>query len=196
MPPASALAEMRKPYLVGPRIYLRPLEESDIGEAYISWLNDSEVSRYLGGSTGRFPATAESLKRYLERFRGSTTDVAFAIVEKSTGQHIGNVALNHIDWIHGTADTGLIIGRKDYWRKGYATEAWGLVLEYAFRRLGVRKLIAGAVVDNAGSIAALKKLGFMVEGTLRQECLIDGAYRDALRFGLLREEYMAGGANA
>ena len=179
--------DMRRPFLIGERLYLRLLEESDIGEDYLGWLNDVEVTRYL--ETGRFPSTLETMRKYLNHFRNSTTDMIFAIVDRETDHHVGNVTLNRISWIHRTADTGLMIGRKDFWGKGYAFEAWSLLIEYAFQRLGLRKIIAGAVADNKASIVALEKLGFRVEGTFRREYLIDGEYRDSVRLGLLREEF-------
>ena len=179
--------DMRRPFLVGQRLYLRLLEESDVGEEYVGWLNDYEVTRYL--ETGKFPSTPETILRYLERFQDSTTDLVFAIVDRETDQHIGNVTLNRINWIHRTADTGLMIGQREFWGKEYGFEAWRLVIEYAFQRLGLRKIIAGAVADNVTSLAVLKKLGFKAEGTLRQEYLVDGEYRDGVRLGLLREEF-------
>ena len=179
--------EMRRPFLIGEKVYLRLLEDSDIGEEYVGWLNDYEVTRYL--ETGKFPSTPDAIRKYLERFQDSATDLIFAIVDKDTDQHIGNVTLNRINWINRTADTGLIIGPKESRGKGYAFEAWSLILEYAFHRLGLRKIIAGAVVDNTASITILKKLGFKIEGTFRQEFLLDGEYRDGVRLGLLREEF-------
>jgi RimJ/RimL family protein N-acetyltransferase len=77
----------------------------------------------------------------------------------------------------------------EFWRKSYAFEAWSLLLEYAFEALGLRKIIAGAVVDNVPSMAVLDKLGFQVEGTLRQEFVMNGECRDAVRFGLLKHEF-------
>lgn len=178
---------MKRPFLIGKKVYLRLLEESDIGGEYVEWLNDYEVTRYL--ETGHFPSSPETIRKYLERFEDSTTDLIFAIVDTTTDQHIGNVTINRINWINRTADTGLIIGKKEFWGKGYAFEAWSLVLEYAFQRLGLRKIIAGAIVDNAPSITILKKLGFKIEGTFRQEFLVDGEYKDGVRLGLLREEF-------
>jgi len=178
---------MHHPFLVGEHLYLRRLEEDDLNETYLGWLNDAQVTRYL--ETGKFPSTMESLRAFWERFEHSSTDLLFAIVTVADDQHIGNVTLNHISWIHRTADTGLLIGEKDGWGHGYAFEAWSLLIDYAFRRLGLRKIIAGAIVDNAASVVTLKKLGFKIEGTFRQEYLVDGEYRDGVRLGLLREEF-------
>ena len=178
---------MRRPFLVGQRLYLRFLEESDITEDYIGWLNNHEVTRYL--ETGKFPSTPQTVRKYLERFIESTTDLIFAIVDRETEQHIGNITLNNINWIHRTADTGILIGQKEFWGRGYAFEAWSLIIEYAFERLGLRKIIAGSIADNLPSIHVLKKLGFKIEGTFRQQFLVEGAYRDAVCFGLFKEEF-------
>jgi RimJ/RimL family protein N-acetyltransferase len=178
---------MRRPYLVGEKVYLRPLEESDLGEEYLSWLNDDEVTRYM--ETGAFPVTPADLRRYLERFQNSTTDLIFAIVDRQSDQHMGNVTLNHINWIHRTADTGIMIGRKEFCGKGYAFEAWSLLIEYAFTRLGLRRIIAGAIAGNTASVKVLTKLGFKIEGTRRQHALVDSEYRDGIQFGLFRDEF-------
>lgn len=181
---------MERPFLVGHKLSLRPLEASDVGEAYVSWLNDPQVTRYM--ETGRTPSMVSSVQQYVERFRGSTTDFIFAIIDRASNRHIGNVTLNRINWHHRTGDTGLMIGCKEFWGKGYAFEAWGLLLDYAFHRLGLHKIVAGAVTDNVAAVAVLRKLGFTVEGVFRQEVFVEGAYRDCLRFGLLREEFRNG----
>lgn len=181
---------MKRPFLIGERIYLRPLEESDLNEEYLGWLNDYRVSQYL--EAGRFPVTMARTREYLQRFASGQTDIILALVDKQSDLHIGNVTLNRIDWINRTADTGLIIGRAEYRGKGYAFEAWALVLDYAFRRLGLHKIIAGSIAENAASVEVLKRLGFQVEGTFRSEILVDGEYRDVVRLGLLRKEFQSG----
>jgi ribosomal-protein-alanine N-acetyltransferase len=178
---------MHRAFLVGPRVYLRRLEDADVSEEYLAWLNDPDVTRYL--ETGRTPSSVESIRQFLRRFDGSTTDFIFAIVERRTDRHVGNITLNRISATHRTADTGLMIGRKDARGKGYAREAWALVAGYAFARLGLRKLIAGVVDGNVASQMSLEKLGFKVEGRLRQEYWVDGMWRDYIRLGLFREEF-------
>lgn len=172
--------------LSGTCVYLRPLTDSDVTDEYVSWLNDPEVTRYL--DVGGRLSTIATVREYLKRFDGSSTDLIYAIVDKATGKHIGNVTLNRIRWPHATADTGLLIGDKAFWRRGYATEAWYLVLEEAFRGHGLYKVTAGACVANTASIAVLRKLGFQVEGILRGEFFLDGERLDVLRLGLMRNE--------
>ncbi len=178
---------MKRPFLIGERVYLRSLQESDLGEEYLRWLDDYEVTRFL--EVGKFPSNSAMLGKYLERFQNSTAQLIFAIMDQETEAFIGTATLNLISWVHRTADTGLMIGNKDFWGKGYAVEVWSLVIDYAFQRLGLRRITAGTVVGNVASTVILKKLGFEVEGTLRRHWLVDGEYQDGILFGLFREEF-------
>lgn len=176
-----------QPVLRGQKLFLRALERADITDAYVRWLNDPDVTRYL--ETGREPVSKDDIDRYLRRFEGSSSDFIFGIFDQATGRHVGNVTLNRIDRVHGTADTGLMIGDKAFWARGYASEAWSLVVGWAFADLGLRKIVAGACEPNVASARALQRLGFRLEGIHRGECLVDGQHVDALRFGLFRDEF-------
>lgn len=80
-----------QPYLVGGRIYLRLLHKRDIDGKYLSWLNDSEVTKYM--EAGIFPTTQKDLEEFYERISKSKTDVMFSIVKKRNDRHIGNIKL-------------------------------------------------------------------------------------------------------
>lgn len=168
--------------LVGEKVSLNALEAVDVNHDYLGWLNDPEVMRYLG-SAGSW-STRESLLTYLERFRESTSDLLLAIRDCQTGLHIGNVTINHVNWTTRTGHLGIMIGRKEYWGKGYALEAMKLFLEYLFRQVKLRKVTAGAPVDNVASIVTLKKLGFTTEQVLRNHVLVSGVPRDVVRLAL------------
>lgn len=178
---------MGQPNLIGEKVSLRPLVAEDINGPYLDWLNDPEVTYYL--EVGRAKSTRETSSRYLEHFKNSQSDFIYAICDKETGKHIGTVTLNHIHPIHKTADSGIMIGDKDYWGKGFAYEAWGLLLNYAFTELKLNKIIAGAAKENVASLRLQEKLGFKIEGELRQEFFCDGKYLDAVRTGLLATEF-------
>ena len=179
---------MRIPFLVGERIYLRPLDESDITEENIEWLNDTETTRFLE-MTGAFPATYDTMKQWLEKYENSTTNLAFALVHKSTDRHIGNIALTDINWIHRTAVISLLIGVKEFWGKGYGTESQSLIIDYAFNRLGVRKMHSNPIVSNIPSVKIAEKLGFQLEGVMRKDIFLEGEYHDKLRMGMFPNEF-------
>ena len=139
----------------------------------------------LGESGGCNAAIA-----HLER-RNDRTSILLAIVIKSDQRHIGNIKLGSINWIHRLADMGILIGEKDCWGKGYATEAIRLVAGYAFEILNLHKLVAGVYSMNEGSSRAFLKAGFMREGAFKEHYFCEGRYVDSEMLGLLAPRYVA-----
>jgi len=164
--------------LDGPRLQLRPLRESDAGPAYLAWMHDRDVVRHL---EARFHEhTLAGLRDYV-RAQLANPDVRFfAICLKPDGRHIGNIKLGPIDRPHRRADIGILLGDKDCWGRGLASEAITLLSEHAFGALGLRKLTAGAYATNVGSIRAFEKAGFAIEARLRAHYASDAGLVDAV----------------
>lgn len=171
------------PFLESARLYLREVRPSDVNEAYYRWMNDPEVTHYL--ESRFYPNSMEGLREYVIAKLGDRNNVFLAIVLKDADRHIGNIKLGPIDWIHRVADIGLIIGEKDCWGRGYATEAIRLISKYAFEQLNLHKLTAGCYSSNQGSAKAFQKAGFMVEGVRKDHFYIDGRYVDDILLGLV-----------
>ncbi len=75
------------------------------------------------------------------------------------------------------------------WGHGYATEAAGALLQWAFESLDLNRVQAEADTRNAASARVLEKLGFVREGTLREDCVVDGDVSDSWVYGLLEREW-------
>jgi len=177
------------PFLAGSQVYLRPLEKTDLGEHYLAWLNDPEVTRYL--ETGVFPTTRQDLEKFFESVTGSRTQVILAIMDKKSNRHIGNVKLGPIDWLHRRAVFGILIGEKKFWGRGIGQEVTRLAVEYAFLRLNLNRVSLGVSVEHKSGVRCYEKIGFRVEGCFRQDLFRNGEYHDRLWMGLLRDEYLA-----
>ena len=184
------IPRMRRPFLIGEKVYLRPIEASDLTGPYVNWLNDYEVTQFM--ETGSFPTTEESLQKYAQSVIHSSNNVMLAIIEKKSGIHVGNIKLGSIQWIHRRADVGIMVGDRRAWGKGYGHEATALVLAYAFRRLNLHKVTLGVYADHDGAVRSYKKLGFAVEGTLKQHLFRDGSFHDEYVMGILRSDYEKG----
>jgi ribosomal-protein-alanine N-acetyltransferase len=172
------------PFLAGNRIYLREVRLTDVNENYYRWMNDQEVTRFL--ESRFYPNSIEKLAEYVTEKLGDRNNVFLAIVRKDGNRHIGNIKLGPMEWIHRVGDVGLIIGEKDCWGQGFATEAIKLVVEYAFGQLNLRKVSAGCYAGNQGSVKAFQKAGFVIEGVRRQHYYCNGKYNDAILLGILR----------
>lgn len=181
-------------FLKGKGIYLAPFTGQEDLDVYAGWLNDSETTLFMG--SGRFPATRESLKGYIERSTGNSAGMLLGIFLIKEGMHIGNITLQQIDWRNRSAEIGILIGDKGSRAKGYGKEAIRLITHHAFMRLNLRKLYAGVIEGNTPSLKAFEKIGFKVEGVLREHFYLDGKYIDCFRMGLLRPEFISAGPEA
>jgi [ribosomal protein S5]-alanine N-acetyltransferase len=171
----------------GATVLLRPLERSDLNPRYLGWLNDPEVTRYT--EIGTFPSTSEDLENYFRAITGSRNDVILAIVDKRSGQHVGNVKLGPIHWTHRSATLGILIGEKEFWGKGVGLEATRLMVEYGFGRLNLNRIDLGVFAEHEAAVHCYEKAGFKIEGRMREDLFQDGEYKDRLWMGLLRSEY-------
>ena len=162
--------------------YLRKISIDDCDKNYLSWMNDPEINKYL---ESRFMThTIDSLKDFVTSMNNSENNVLFAIIDKESDNHIGNIKLGNIHPIHKYADIGLIIGDKNYWGRGIATYAIKLVSEFAFDELNLRKVFAGVYENNIGSIRAFEKCGFKKAYIKKDTYFFKGDFIDAFVFEL------------
>ena len=161
--------------LQGSQVYLRPLSLQDVSDDYIAWMNDYEVVKY---TESRFMQhTRQSIEDFVRGANNENTHT-FAIIAKEGDTHIGNIKLGGINWHHRYADVGLIIGSKEHYGRGIATECIRLVTEYAFKHLVLHKVWCGIYEPNIGSLRAFQKAGWEIYGTEPQKCLFEGQYVD------------------
>lgn len=181
---------MEKPFIEGKTFYLRALEESDLDGPYLKWLRDPEVTRYM--TAGLFPQTKKDLRSFYEKAVLDRNAVYFAIIDKKTNKHIGNVKLDKIDQINRRCEFGILIGDKKYWGKGLCHEVTKLVVEYAFTKLNLRKVCTATVEENKAAAKCYKSVGFKVEGVLREmhHDHTTNKYVNHVVFGLLKREFV------
>jgi RimJ/RimL family protein N-acetyltransferase len=103
---------------------------------------------------------------------------------------IGTVNAWELDRARGTVSYWLL---PEYHGEGYATEAMTLFLDHLFDARAVRGVEAHVFAHNDASRDLLDRLGFALEGTLRQNNFVEGEYRDEYVYGLLREEWVEAG---
>ncbi len=179
---------MYHPFIVGEKIYLRGLERTDLEGEYFDWLNDREVTKFL--DSGFFPNTMEKMEEYYSNIALSPNNLMLAIIDKESDKHIGNIKAGPINWVTGVASLGIMIGNKEFWGRGYGTEAIRLVLDYAFKSLNLHKVTAGIVANHQASIRAFQKAGFEIEGRAKSQFFLDGEYCDSLYLGIVKEDFL------
>src|SRR3989338_1237098 len=164
----------------GKRIYLRGLERKDLKGNYFQWLNDPVVCQY--NSHAVFPNTEKEMEEYLEFTARAKNAVVFAVILKRGDVHIGNISLQRIQWVDRTAEFAVLMGEKQYWGKGYASEAASLIVRYGFERLNLQRIHCGTSADNIVMQKLAKNLRMKPEGRRRRALYKNGHYVDLLEY--------------
>ncbi len=162
----------------GERIYLRLLHHGDASKDYLNWLKDPLINKFLECRRERY--SLKKIKVFIEKARKSKNNFLFGIFLNNNGEHIGNVKIGNINSFHRFADLGILIGKKEFWGKGYGTETIRLVTRFAFRKLKLHKIFAGIYANNKGSYKAFIKCGYKKAGILKKHRYFNKAYVDEL----------------
>lgn len=137
------------------------------------------------------PATRESL---LKRLLESTSDLtdpkatSFRWMVELDGRIIGTVAARELSRFQGRIEIGYMLSSA-YHGRGIGTRVVGRVLERLFEWPFLHRVWLTTAADNLASRALARKLGFTLEGVMREHYLIDGQRKDQQVWGLLRSEW-------
>jgi RimJ/RimL family protein N-acetyltransferase len=161
--------------------------EADADGPYVSWFNDADTCR--GNSHHVRPYSAADARAYIARVAAAPDQLVLAIVRREDGRHIGNIALQAINPVYRTAELSIMVGERDAWGQGYASEAARLLCDHGFRALNLHRIACGTFAGNGGMRRVAERLGMREEGVRRQAAFKDGAYVDVVEYGVLRAEY-------
>ncbi len=180
---------MQTPYLIGERVYLRPLNRDD-APTLQRHINHPEVVRTL--AVWR-PMSLESETAFIDRITQSESDVVLGIALKEDDRLIGSAGLHGIDWRSRVGEFGIQIGDPVEWGKGYGTEVTRLVTGYGFEGLGLHRVWLRVYDHNPGGLRAYEKVGYVREGVMRQAVWREGAFHDVIVMAMLAPEWKAAG---
>lgn len=174
-------------FLVGERVYLRPVERTDM-RLILKWANDPEI-RAVTGKVRPFTATAADA--FYEKLADDKQRDWFVIGLRENDRLIGETGLLRMFPAWRTTDLSIIIGEKDVWRQGYGTEVMDLMLDYAFGYLNFHRVAIGVVGFNKPALRFYEKVGFKKEGIQRDGYYYGHRYSDFVMMSILEHEYRA-----
>jgi len=150
----------------GTKVALTPQQRENV-PTYWKWICDPEVNVGLTdiGACVSIEKEYEWYDSNVAKAGGGS--VNFDIHEVNGMRLVGDCALFDIDHAAGTAELGLIIGEKDCWNRGYATETVALLARYAFDILGLSSVILNVYDFNERAVAAYRRAGFREVGRHR-----------------------------
>ena len=177
------------PALTGTQVTLRELRASDAPSLFLALATD-EVTRFISPP----PATIEGFQKFIawtHRQRVAGQYVCFAVVPRGSDTALGLFQIRSLEPAFGAAEWGFALA-PELWGSGVFTDGAQLAIDFAFDTLGAHRLEARASVRNGRGNAALRKLGALREGTLRNSFLRNGEYHDQALWTILADEWRSG----
>ncbi|HVB18938.1 MAG TPA: GNAT family protein [Acidimicrobiales bacterium] len=175
------------PALRTERLRLRPFNDADASALFALHRNAS-VLRYWDAPPWREPQRAERFIVACREMAEEGTGARVAVETLIDEVFIGWCGLTRWNQDFRSASMGYCF-EEAAWGHGYATEAAGTLLQWAFDSLNLNRVQAETDTRNTASARVLEKLGFVREGTLREDCVVNGEVSDSWVYGLLRREW-------
>ncbi len=162
-----------------------------MAKSFVHWDWDSECHRLADSDPAQLWSEKKIKERIEKKFEKDPMEgVRFSIRTLSEDKFIGEISM-WFNWQHGDAWIGIVIGERDYWGKGYGTDAMRLIVQYGFLEANLRRVSLALHSYNARALKSYEKVGFKLEGTMRSEILREGRRTDSYFMGILREEWLA-----
>ncbi|WP_330261002.1 GNAT family N-acetyltransferase [Streptomyces sp. NBC_00539] len=175
------------PELHTARLRLRPFTDADAAPLY-ALHSSANVLRYWDSPPWTEPARAQRFITTCRTIEEEGTGARVAVDRVRDGAFIGWCGLTSWNPDFRSASLGYVFDAAA-WGHGYATETAHAVLRWAFDTLDLNRVQAETDTRNLASARVLEKLGFVHEGILREDCVVNGDVSDSWVFGLLRREW-------
>jgi RimJ/RimL family protein N-acetyltransferase len=168
----------------GDLVRLAAVDPARDAETFSSWYIDSEFPKLVDSRPARPLSTRYWEKALDEADPSSNTSYLFAIRTLESW-----VELDDIEWPGATGWLGIGIGAPGYWNRGYGTDAMKVLIRFAFLEVQLHRLNLNVFEYNERAVHLYQKLGFQVEGRVKNYLQRDGRTWDVIFMGLLRPEW-------
>ncbi|UYM05120.1 GNAT family N-acetyltransferase [Solicola gregarius] len=175
------------PTLPSARLRLRPFDDTDASDLFALQSNPY-VLRYWDAPPWSEPQRSERFIAACRQMAADGTGARLAVDHVSDGAFIGWCSLSNWNPDYRSASLGYCFDDA-VWGKGYATEAGHALLRWAFDTIDLNRVHAATDTRNLACARVLEKLGFLREGTLREDCVVNGDVSDSWVYGLLKREW-------
>ncbi|MDR2941546.1 MAG: GNAT family N-acetyltransferase [Treponema sp.] len=170
--------------MTGQKCYLSPIDEND-AEKYTEWLNDLEITVNLGPLYG----SILNVDKEKDLLKELSKNHNYSIIDLETNELIGNCGFLEIDNLNQTAEIGIFIGNKNFWNKGYGTEALVLLMDYGFKAINLHNITLRVFPFNERGMKCYEKIGFKLIGKRRESLKRGNKVYDIIYMDILNKEF-------
>lgn len=171
--------------LVLSSVSLRTPEPKDVAQLYV-YRNDADVIRTLVGVSSGY--SIRDLELWVQSHQHNKNDRVWTIADREADRCLGHAGLYGIDHRIRSAEYGILIGDREWWKKGIATEVSRAILTYGFRELNLHRIEVAILSTNTGAMRVQRKFGFTEEVRRRDAHYRNGRYTDIVLLSLLESE--------
>ena len=150
----------------------------------VEWLNNPKVNKFIGDELGK-KTTLKKEKEWFVDYQKAKNKQFFTICDGSTP--IGFMGLSNISKQNRNADLFIAIGEDGYRGKGVGKIAMEWLIDYGFKELKLHKINLGVIKGNVPAVKLYKKLGFVVEGEMKDEVCHEGRFYDFLSMAIFNK---------
>lgn len=166
------------------KVTIRKFEKRDIPRK-VEWINNPENNRFLHYD---IPLEIDKTEMWYEK--NSEKEDRYDAVIEADEVPCGTIGLLSIDRKNSKAEYYIAMGETELKGKGVATEASRLILDYAFRVLGLNRVYLFTETENIAAQRLFTKIGFIREGCIRNDIVSHGKFVDRYAYGILKKEYL------
>ncbi|WP_310832869.1 GNAT family N-acetyltransferase [Paenibacillus pedocola] len=181
----------------GEKVVLRDLTESDIRKIYYHYYEaeDQEFQRWDGPYE---PLEELSYEQFAGKYQGAlalagTDEPRNRLIIEIDGELKGTVGRYWVSEATNWFEIGIVIFDSRYWSGGYGTEAFKMWMAYLFNSLDTVHLGIGTWSGNVRMMGLAAKCGMVEEARVRKARIVRGEHYDAIKMGILREEWESAG---
>lgn len=164
-------------------ITIRSFAEADVPKK-VEWINDPENNQHLHYD---IPLSVE---KTLAWFHAKDNARRVDCIIECDGVPVGLIGLLAIDRTHNKAEFYISMGETAYKKRGIATRASKIVLDYAFHTLGLHKVYLNTDGENVAAHRLFEKVGFRREGYFVEDMVHRGRYIDRIRYAVVNGKEM------
>ncbi len=175
------------PILETERLRLRKLSMRDAGDVF-AYASVPEVAEHVTWEYHRNISDSMHYLRFITQQYQDGIPSPWGIIHKELGKLIGTIGYHVWSLPNGFGEVGYALS-KDFWNKGYTTEAFEEVIKFGFERLKLNRVEATCKLANTASEKVMLKCGLSYEGILRKRLFAKSEYHDLKLYSLLRSEW-------
>ncbi|MGP4039215.1 GNAT family N-acetyltransferase [Gracilibacillus sp. D59] len=176
--------------IAGDKVVLKEPTEAAVDELYY-WKFEEEKQEAKKWNGPYIPEERQTKEEYRNMWLKDNKIYGFrdSLIIYAEGKLLGYVGAHWIDKNTNWLETGIVIYDKDYWNGGYGSEAYQLWIDFLFKSSDIHRLGMSTWSGNSRMIKVAEKVGMKEEARIRKARIVDGEYFDAIKMGILREEW-------